>query len=352
MVDAGVAWIRTLPNISLDICPHDLTQTHLTQTHLTQTHLKQTDLTQTHLTQTPRSGRATPMARDGTLLPPERLLPSMTAPGTVLDRIRRPEYTGENRCIPCTATNLVITAIVAVVLSVVWPPLGVAFAVLGLASIWLRGYLVPGTPELTKRYFPEWLLARFDKLPDSPPEPIDPDEFDPEAILSEAGVVEPCVEEDDLCLTEAFAETWREGMASFGEEEALRDGLADQLELDADGVSFETYGDAFIARDDGVRIGQWESRAALLADLAAARELPERIPNWEALTPRQRSQLLGGLRVFVEDCPVCGGPVAADTEVVESCCRSTTVVGVGCDDCGQRLLEVPYDESAVEDAAA
>ena len=262
----------------------------------------------------------------------------------VLDSVRQPEYTGENRCVPCTVANLAITAVVAVAFAVVWVPLAAGFAVLGAGSIWLRGYLVPGTPELTKRYFPGWLLAKFDKLPEEP-EPGAPGEFDPEAVLLEAGAVEPCPEADDLCLTPAFETAWRDQIDDL-EGDTLRDELAEQLDLDAENVSFETHGEAYVAHEDGARIGQWESRAALLADLGAARELPEMVGAWEALSAQHRSQLLGGLRVFVETCPNCGGVVTADTETVQSCCRETTVVGVGCEDCGDRLLEVPYDAAA------
>jgi hypothetical protein len=266
----------------------------------------------------------------------------------VLERVRQPEYVGENRCLPCTVTNLVIAAVVTAALAWLSVPLAVAFAVLAVASIWLRGYLVPKTPELTKQYLPDRLLAKFDKQPR--PEPIDRGEFDPETVLLDAGVVEPCADVDDLCLTDGFEADWLAAIDRLGDEETLRAELADHLEIEGADVTFERYGDAFIASEDGTQIGQWESRAALLADLAAAEELPGRVAGWERLSPRRRSQLLGGLRVFVQECPVCGGPVAADTEVVESCCRSTTVVGVACEDCGDRLLEVPYEEPG--DAAA
>ena len=77
-----------------------------------------------------------------------------------LEGIRQPEYTGENRCTPCTVTNLAITAVVAAGLAyAVSVPLSAGVAVLGVASVWLRGYLVPKTPELTRRYFPDWLLV-------------------------------------------------------------------------------------------------------------------------------------------------------------------------------------------------
>ena len=266
----------------------------------------------------------------------------------VLERVRQPEYVGENRCLPCTVTNLVIAAVVTAALAWLSVPLALAFAVLAVASIWLRGYLVPKTPELTKEYLPDRLLATFDKQPQ--PEPIDLGEFDPETVLLEAGVVEPCADVDDLCLTDGFEADWLAAIDRLGDEDTLRAELADHLEIEGPDVNFERYGNAFIASEDGTQIGQWESRAALLADLAAAEELPGRVAGWERLSPRRRSQLLGGLRVFVQECPVCGGPVAADTEVVESCCRSTTVVGVACEDCGDRLLEVPYEEPG--DAAA
>lgn len=259
-----------------------------------------------------------------------------------LDQFRKPEYTGKNRCIPCTATNLGITAVVAAGLAVLWLPLGVVFALAGAVSIWLRGYLVPGTPELTRRYFPEWLLEMFDKH-EQPSKSIDLDAFDPETTLLDADVVEPCSDVDDLCLTEEFERAWREEIAALEDEHVLRVELAEQLDLDPEAVSFESFGDAYVAREQNARVGQWESRSALLADLAAAKKLPDWIDDWEAFGSQPRSELLGGLRIFVEVCPACGGQVTADTEIVESCCRSTTVVAVACDACDDRLLEVPYE---------
>lgn len=81
------------------------------------------------------------------------------------DQIRQPEYTGENRCIPCTTVNVVIAAVLATGIAVFNPLLAIAAFVASLAAIYLRGYLVPGTPALTKQYFPDWLLAKFDKGP-------------------------------------------------------------------------------------------------------------------------------------------------------------------------------------------
>ena len=70
--------------------------------------------------------------------------------------------------------------------------------------------------------------------------------------------------------------------------------------------------------------------AALLADSAAATLLAGRDSEWESRLPAERGQLLAGLRLFLDTCPVCGGPLAFGKETVESCCRSVDVVAVDC----------------------
>ncbi|MFC6726533.1 hypothetical protein ACFQE1_19625, partial [Halobium palmae] len=124
-----------------------------------------------------------------------------------LERFRRPEYTGENRCLPCTVANTAIAGILTLVVGVLSPVLSVVVLGLSLGAIWLRGYLVPGTPELTKRYFPDWLLRQFEKGPESgvaaaPRVEIDPDapEVDPEAELLAVGAVAEV--DDDLRITD------------------------------------------------------------------------------------------------------------------------------------------------------
>ena len=238
-----------------------------------------------------------------------------------LERVRQPEYVGENRCVPCTVTNLVIAAVLTAALAWLSVPLAVTFAVLAVASIWLRGYLVPKTPELTKQYLPDRLLAKFDKQPR--PEPVDRGEFDPETVLLEAGVVEPCADVDDLCLTDGFEADWLASIDDLADEDTLRAELADHLEIEDADVTFEHYGDAFIASEDGTQIGQWESRAALLADLAAtpgAQPLPPGDPAGELLGGRQVGEQRGAGLPLADLCTVLAGDecvtVALERDVV------------------------------------
>ena len=265
-------------------------------------------------------------------------------------RLRQPEYTGDNRCLPCTAVNLVLAALASAVLSVFLSPgVGALAFVVSLAAIYLRGYLVPGTPELTKRYFPDWLLAWFDKEPDRRADlSIDPDEgVDPEDVLSSLDAVEPCAAENDLCLTDAFAEAWYEEISRLRDEDARRRALADLFE--ADSITVKTTDGRVSVFDGRTRLARWPSEGALLADLAADRVLDTRAADWSDLEPRHRFGVLTGLRVFLDECPICGGRVELGENTVESCCRSWDVFTVSCTACDTGLLE--FDPETFETVA-
>jgi hypothetical protein len=267
---------------------------------------------------------------------------------SVVDRLRRPEYTGENRCVPCTVANVAITAGLAAVALFAGSRLAdvatgaaaaAVVAVGGLSAIYLRGYLVPYTPQLTKRYLPEWVLAKFDKLPEDAAMAGSEADVDPEPVLLEAGAVELCRGGEDLCPTEAFASAWR------AEVERLRaddDALVERVRtaVDADDATVETYDQFALVRAGGQAVARWESFGALLADMAAYGPLAERVPDWEDYDRQARGSLLNGARVFLEQCPACDGPVGFEEETVESCCRSMDVVALSCEACDARLLEV------------
>ncbi|RQG95111.1 hypothetical protein [Natrarchaeobius chitinivorans] len=294
-----------------------------------------------------------------------------------LDRFRQPEYTGENRCVPCTAVNVVIAVVIAGAVGFLYFPAGLVVLAVSVVAIYLRGYLVPGTPTLTKRYFPDWLLATFDKTPDpgggalegdagDPSRTAGPtddrakedhdgepaiDPLDPETTFLDHGVIAPCGDvsspgddrpEDDLCLTEPFRTAWRREMdARRGGDRETQVGAF--LEVEPELVTSERAGDpgSVEIRIDGELTGRWESDAALVADLAGAAALEDRLPGWDRLRVERRSQLVNGLRTFLDRCPTCGETVTLGEERVESCCRSRAVYVISCDGCDARLIEVP-----------
>ncbi len=280
--------------------------------------------------------------------------------GTVLDRVRQPEYTGENRCVPCTAVNAVIAigvaaavgyAVTTVTGALVGTTVGGMAFTLSVAAIYLRGYLVPGTPTLTKRYLPERVLAWFDKAETGGTATVNADrdadapDIDVEVELVDAGVLEE-KDHGDLGLTPTFAADFREQVERERDEDADREAVAAIVGIDAENLAFEEYGSAFVAHAEGQTVGRWESRAAFLADVAAGRVLPDYYDGWDDTGPAGRGQLLAGLRLFVERCPACDGQVRFGQEVVESCCRTVDVVAVTCEDCHSRLFEVDASDVA------
>ncbi len=271
----------------------------------------------------------------------------MTEHGGLVSMFRNPEYTGENRCLPCTAVNTVIAGVlssaVGVGVAVMTAPVlgsvaGLGVFVLSLAAIYLRGYLVPGTPELTKRYLPERVLALFGKGTETV-EPQTESDIDPEEVLVEIGALEVCADGNDLCLTDSFRTAWHEEIQRVEEADAEREQLLDMLNTDSGEVTYEEFGSAFRARVDDQVVGKWESRGAFLADLGSANVLETRYPAWERLSLQGRSQLLNGLRLFIDTCPECGSAPEFGTDIVESCCSTRQVATVSCPSCGARLFE-------------
>lgn len=273
----------------------------------------------------------------------------MTTTGGTLSRFKNPEYTGANRCLPCTVVNTIIGTGLALALgigigttvgTVAGVGMGSALFLIALGAIYFRGYLVPGTPALTKRYFPAWLLARFGKGPaevaDQPP--VDGD-IDPEAVLTGVGALEVCQGGDELCLVDGFREDWYREIDAADASDAGRDVLLELLDLDDGDVEYREFGEAFQALVDGNIVGKWESEAAFNADVGAARVLAERDENWTAYSLTERSQLLNGLRLFIDACPTCGGTPEFATETVQSCCSTHEVAAVVCDECDARLFE-------------
>ncbi|WP_435118066.1 hypothetical protein [Halolamina sp. C58] len=306
----------------------------------------------------------------------------------VVDYLHQPEYTGENRCEPCTVLNLIIAALLGSIVARKSKLGGVLTVVISVGLIYLRGYLVPGTPTLTKRYLPPSVLRWFGKNPEpeiasgfgdtaiadsssvDAPDPSNDEQAtasngspsrngtgaedagsskateptegsDLETYFLKHGILEPCSNTDDLCLTEPFETAW------FDEIEPLRDAeihtsevvKAFGVEDDANQFELVTRDEARLLRSESTQIGQWPSRQALVADIAASRVLQSWISDWNSYDSQHKGQLLNSLRMFLETCPTTGGDIQTGEEVVESCCSSHKVIAVTCEETEERLFE-------------
>jgi len=273
---------------------------------------------------------------------------SLSLPGP-LGRLRQPEYTGDNRCYPCTIVNISLAGVLAAVLGALGS-LVLALAAFGalLALIYLRGYLVPGTPAVTKRYLPPWVLESFGKQVATGGALADdggPVDIDVEAVLIRAGLLVECEDGEDLCPEPAFETAWIDQMETLADDEPRQLEVASGLlERTPDGLGLAERGHGetvHLVADE--ELARWPSRSALLADLAATVELADRLENWQRYSPQQRAALVAALRLFVETCPNCSGPVVAEEDVRESCCSTHEYVVVSCGDCETEVLRRELD---------
>lgn len=288
----------------------------------------------------------------------------------IVEELRQPEYTGENRCEACTVANITIAGVLGVILSRKSKFVGVIAVAISLSLIYLRGYLIPGTPTLTKRYMPAPILRLFGKEPgadvrsglapnggiesndssgdaselatvDSETEREDLASLSPEEYLLSVGVLEECDDDDDLCIEETFESEWTEAMTGLNTGSFSAEDAAIAMGLDVVDHEFtvrENERGHQLKRDQQV-IGQWPSRAALIADIGASRVLESWDTHWTEYEPTEKGELLNGLRLFLNTCPTTGGEIVISEETVESCCSSHEVIEAVCEETDERIFE-------------
>ncbi|RKD94845.1 hypothetical protein [Halopiger aswanensis] len=288
-----------------------------------------------------------------------------------LERLRQPEYTGENRCLPCTVANVAIAFAIAVGIAVASPLAGVLAFGCCLAIIAIRGYLIPGTPTLTQRYLPERVLRAFGKASDERPTVETADLEDALEALVAADVVARGASSrsstEAIRLTPQFRRRWDDRLERFGPGESAKSagqrGTDPTAERTPDATAVAEFvnlePDAVRQRGEttfeleGSRRRRWESAAALAADIAADRELRNRLEGWADLEVDDRQDVLTGLRLLRERCPAppCDGRLTATRDRLEHCCRRTQIgLEVTCEDCGRPIVTVaaPEDDPLLE----
>lgn len=263
-------------------------------------------------------------------------------------RLRRSEHTGENRCRPCTVVNVALVGVGAGILGVaVAPAVGVAVAAGGLALVWLRGYLIPGTPRFAPPLVAalpggEAVFHEAGGTSDPPNErgslgtedgPDDPEDL--LARLVESGVLE--VDDETVVPTAAFGERWRAEMDELRERttaELARAALDASPAAEARAVDDEWV--ALSPEDGGVVDETWLARPAAIAEIAGYRATGSFLSDDGTRLAAARTN-----RMLLDDCPDCGAALERGTDM--ACCGGHTGPGgepsptLACPDCEARL---------------
>ena len=255
-------------------------------------------------------------------------------------RLRRPEYTGENRCRACTVVNVAVLLVAVTGIGVVAArPLPAAVVgVVGTAAIALRGYLLPFTPRfapavvapLPGSLFSHDVPADTEALSD-----LDTDAADPDAVLRalvEAGVV--TADGDHLGVTAAFEAEWRDRMSALAD--ASDDRLAAAARESTPSVTAarveRTGAEPFLVVTGASGSSRWIHRPVGIAEVAAVEALAD--------TDLPAAHLAVGadaLCAFLDTCPVCGDDIVEGR--LDDCCghalgEHDPERGLVCETCG------------------
>lgn len=279
----------------------------------------------------------------------------------LVDALARPEYTGENRCWPCTALNVALLAGASAGAAALWRPAGPAVAVVGIALVAVRGYLVPYTPVVAPRLaavLPGDLFAhrphapaadhggrardeRGTTGPDGDPGTLaDATEADGASVLDslvDAGVLG--LSGADVVLDGAFEDRWHAEMAALVDASpaALADAAAAVAPGDPEARVERPRDRRYVVLSDGTG-ESWLRRPVAVAEVAAARSLGD------SLTPERRAVAAHALGIFLEACPVC--ETATEEAPAGGCCgpprtdaEGHTLTALVCPDCRAQFAE-------------
>lgn len=270
---------------------------------------------------------------------------------------RRPEHIGENRCWPCTLVNVALVAAAAAAVAVVNAAAGAAVAVVGLALVWLRGYVVPGTPRFAPRLvapipgsdalFHDAAATDGGRAPAGGSGSLDPADVDGEALLDRLlaeGVIE--ADGDAVAPTAAYRERWR------AEMDRLRTEDTESLARIAQDISPATAaravsedGDEWVALSPpgGNTIDEtWLRRAVAIAEIAGYRAAGEFLADESFRLAAPRTN-----RMFLESCPDCESDLERGVDL--PCCGGYTGPGeepaetLACPACEVRLYTFPRE---------
>ncbi|MFB6139405.1 MAG: hypothetical protein ABEJ26_03110 [Halosimplex sp.] len=155
--------------------------------------------------------------------------------------LARPEHTGADRCWPCTAVNLLVLAAATLGLAAVAPVAAGLLAVGGTAAIWLRGYLIPYTPQFAPQVVARLPWDPFPAAAGHPPARTAPSGFSPNDADAEPGESDRAPGSDDP--ESGPSDDRRDARAGGGDPDARSGGSGSDADATATSLADATTAD-------------------------------------------------------------------------------------------------------------
>ncbi|MEY7851027.1 hypothetical protein AB7C87_17705 [Natrarchaeobius sp. A-rgal3] len=241
---------------------------------------------------------------------------------TALERVRNDEYTGSRRCSKCTVANAGLLLAAVALVAAIAPVLAPILAAIGAIQLWLRGYLIPYTPQLV-----QWSFAA-ERTPDEPRS-----DSDLRALEDRDGRAETLV--DDLIAEDVLLEAGGGLELSDDFEADLRSRIEENTRRSPDELAsrlrttFDNVDDAWVERrddrertwlvasagDGSLSAETWIRKPLVIVDLAIVETLttpgrPFDVADAIAVAP--------AIRTLFDRCPICDATLMETT--AGSCC--------------------------------
>jgi hypothetical protein len=222
-----------------------------------------------------------------------------------------------------------------------WPTTGVvlAFVAAGVLTFVLLGSVTALFADISSRVRD---LLTSNRTPfENDPTDAAGDTESTESRLRVAGLL---AGDDGPRLSADFEREWRRRIVSMDGREADESALASLLclpESDVD-LSWQATG-VLVASVDGRRAGKWPSRAAFVADVTAVSAFRDAFPEWWSLSATERTRALAVLRLCLDWCPSCDGPLRIERLDAVPDGDRPPVLASTCEACDARLFEAELE---------
>ncbi|WP_139328956.1 hypothetical protein [Haladaptatus litoreus] len=224
--------------------------------------------------------------------------------------------------------------------------LAIAVFTLGGAVIMLHGYLIPGTPQLT-RALPESILVAFGKN--------ETDVFSSNLPATKALLAVGLLDEDYRLPDEIEERIQATAAKGVNDSDVLERAIVKKFDGVVEVSARRNLGGGenwFAFDTDEVAVRQWEARAVAALDMAVIDLLAERIPDWDDRSSADRTAMAALLRYGLQMCPVCGNEFAEPEGQHRTCCGGRSLVGERrCSACDYALVDQNDLPTNVEDLA-
>ncbi|WP_224337688.1 hypothetical protein [Haloprofundus halobius] len=264
----------------------------------------------------------------------------------MFDSLKRPEYTGLNRCYPCTILNIVLLVGLGFLVTSVSVVGASILLIIGGVSIWFRGYIIPYTPFIGPWFRNKLFKITGQEIPSGSNDgSLASDDMSGERVVEEllrTDILE-LTGGDDLVLSEPFRSKWRAKM-----EEVRRLDL-DKFErwatmilqdCDISGVEAkdQRWADSYV-----VVTFPFGEESILRYPVAVAEFSSLATLEGYGLEPPVRLHSCGPLRGFLTECPLCDTPL--EVSRYDGCCGNPRAgeesPGLICKQCRTVLYKFP-----------